>query len=70
MSYAGITAFLRFGPMTSNGRSPDLKCPAETNPHLEALAAVLDAIWSKAEQFGNDINVKAEEADCNWAGRR
>ena len=56
--------------MTSNGRSPDLKCPAETNPHLEALAAVLDAIWSKAEQFGNDINVKAEEADCNWAGRR
>ena len=41
-----------------------------THPSPEALAAVLEAIWSKAEQFGNDINVKAEQAGCNWGGKR
>ena len=47
-----------------------LEVSRDTHPHTEALAAVLDVIWSKAEQFGNDINVKAEQAGCNWVGRR
>lgn len=29
-----------------------------------SLAAAVDAVWSKAEQFGNDIDVKAEGASC------
>ena len=33
-----------------------------TPPRTETLLAALDAIWRKAEQFGNDINVKAEGA--------
>ena len=34
-------------------------------PHSEALAADLGAIWATAEQFCNDINVKAEEVRLN-----
>jgi hypothetical protein len=40
-----------------------------TLPPTEALATALRAIWGKAERFGNDINVKAEEAGCNWVGK-
>ncbi len=40
-----------------------------TLPHPEDMATALRAIWGKAEQFGNDINTKAEEAGCNWVAR-
>lgn len=40
-----------------------------TQPHPETLATALRSIWDKAEQFGNEINVKAEEAGCNWTGK-
>ena len=37
--------------------------------HVDPLSVALRAIYWKAERFGNDINVKAEEAGCNWADR-
>ena len=46
-----------------------LEASGGTYPSPEALETALRAIWGKAEQFGNDINAKAEEAGCNWVGR-
>ena len=39
-----------------------LESSDSTVPHPEELAGALRAIWATAEQFGNDLNVKAEEA--------
>ena len=46
-----------------------LEASGGTYPSPTALAAVLEAIWDKAEQFGNEINVKAEIAGCSWTGK-
>lgn len=42
-----------------------LDAARSTYPNTEALAADLGVIWATAEQFCNDINVKAEEARLN-----
>ena len=56
-----------FGAIAAMARGAlgGLEASGGTYPSPDALAAVLDAIWDKAEQFGNEINVKAEEAGCN-----
>ena len=43
----------------------DLEGSEGTVPHPQALADALRAIWGAAQQFGNDINVKAEVVGCN-----
>lgn len=47
-----------------------LEASSSTIPHPESMADALRAIWSKAEQFGNEVNVKAEQAGCNYPGKR
>ena len=40
-----------------------------TQPHTEDLRAALWAILEKAEFFGNEGNVRAEQSGCNWVGK-
>ena len=62
LSQSGFRAFTAIAKRALAG----LEGSSGANPGPEALAAALDAILDNAEQFGNEVNVKAEETGCSW----